>query len=30
LETKQEVEEYLAALKEQYLRIFDEDKRISL
>ncbi len=30
LETKQDVEDYLAALKEQYLRIIDEDKRISL
>jgi hypothetical protein len=30
LETKQDVEEYLAALREQYLRIIDEDKRISL
>jgi uncharacterized protein (UPF0147 family) len=28
LETKQDVEDYLAALKEQYLRIIDEDKRI--
>jgi len=30
LETRQDVEDYLAALKEQYLRIIDEDKRISL
>jgi hypothetical protein len=30
LETKQDVEDYLAALKEQYLRIIDEDKKISL
>jgi hypothetical protein len=30
LETKQDVDDYLAALKEQYLRIIDEDKRISL
>jgi len=30
LETKQDVEDYLAALKEQYLRIIDENKRISL
>jgi predicted transcriptional regulator len=30
LETKQDVEDYLTALKEQYLRIIDEDKRISL
>ena len=30
LETKQDVEDYLAALKEQYFRIIDEDKRISL
>lgn len=30
LETKQDVEEYLKALKEQYFRIIDEDKRISL
>lgn len=30
LETKQDVEDYLAALREQYLRIIDEDKRISL
>ncbi|MEI7982823.1 MAG: hypothetical protein WCI71_14315, partial [Bacteroidota bacterium] len=30
LETEQDVEEYLAALKEQYLRIINEDKRISL
>ena len=30
LETKQDVEEYLSALKEQYFRIIDEDKRISL
>ena len=30
LESKQDVEDYLAALKEQYLRIIDENKRISL
>lgn len=30
LETKQDVENYLAALKEQYLRIIGEDKRITL
>ncbi|MDD4821065.1 MAG: BREX system P-loop protein BrxC [Bacteroidales bacterium] len=30
LETKQDVEEYLAALREQYFRIIDENKRISL
>lgn len=30
LENKQDVEDYLAALKEQYLRIIEEDKRISL
>ena len=30
LETKQDVEDYLNALREQYLRIIDEDKRISL
>lgn len=30
LETRQDVEDYLAALKEQFLRIIDEDKRISL
>ena len=30
LETKQHVEDYLAALKEQYLKIINEDKRISL
>ena len=30
LETKQDVEEYLTALREQYFRIIDEDKRISL
>ena len=30
LETKQDVEDYLAVLKEQFLRIIDEDKRISL
>lgn len=30
LETKQDVEDYLTALKEQYLKIIDEDKRISL
>jgi len=30
LETRQDVEDYLAALKEQYLKIIDEDKRISL
>lgn len=30
LETKQDVEDYLAALREQYLRIIKEDKRISL
>jgi hypothetical protein len=30
LETRQDVEDYLGALKEQYLRIIDEDKRISL
>jgi hypothetical protein len=30
LETKQDVEDYLAALREQYLRIIDEEKRISL
>jgi len=30
LETKQDVEDYLAALREQYFRIIDEDKRISL
>jgi len=30
LETKQDVEDYLVALREQYFRIIDEDKRISL
>jgi len=30
LETKQDVEDYLTALREQYFRIIDEDKRISL
>lgn len=30
LETKQDVEDYLAALREQYLRIIEEDKRILL
>lgn len=30
LETKQDVEEYIAALREQFLRIINEDKRISL
>jgi len=30
LESKQDVEDYLAALREQYFRIIDEDKRISL
>ena len=30
LENKQDVEDYLAALKEQYLRIINENKRISL
>jgi hypothetical protein len=30
LESKQDVEDYLAALKEQYYRIIDEDKRIAL
>lgn len=30
LETKQDVEDYLTALREQYYRIIDEDKRISL
>lgn len=30
LENRQDVEDYLAALKEQFLRIIDEDKRISL
>lgn len=30
LETRQDVEDYVAALKEQYVRIIDEDKRISL
>lgn len=30
LETKQDVEDYLVALKAQYLSIIDEDKRISL
>ncbi len=30
LETKQDVEDYITALREQYLRIINEDKRISL
>ena len=30
LETKKDVEDYLIALREQYFRIIDEDKRISL
>ena len=30
LETKQNMEDYLAALKEQYLKIINEDKRIPL
>lgn len=30
LETKQDVEDYVSALREQYMRIIDEDKRISL
>lgn len=30
LESTQDVEDYIAALKEQYLRIINEDKRISL
>lgn len=30
LETKEDVENYLSALRQQYLRIIDEDKRISL
>ena len=30
LETRQDVEDYLAALRIQYLRIIDEEKRISL
>jgi hypothetical protein len=30
LETQQDVEDYVEALKQQYLRIIDQDKRISL
>jgi len=30
LETKQDVEDYLAVLKEQYMRIIEENKKISL
>jgi hypothetical protein len=30
LETKEDVEEYIKALKEQYLKIIEENKRISL
>jgi hypothetical protein len=30
LETQQDVEDYVSALKKQYLKIIDENKRISL
>ena len=30
LETKQDVEDYLAALKNAFFRVIDEDKKISL